>query len=132
VEKAAGRIDDIPDTTRSGRFWDWFGKRGLLTPRPMMATLAVVFVLAAVFVLSRYEHSRFEISPRTEPVQEHDPYSDADLEQAKQDVVLAFAYVEKFSRKTGHIVREDVFGERIVTPVLKAVVTARDAASKQE
>jgi hypothetical protein len=110
----------------------WFGERGLFAPRPMLAAMTTVVVIAAVFLLSRYERFPFEDSPRPEPGQSQAKYTEEDLERAKQDVVLAFAYVEKFSRKTGHIVRDDVFGERIVTPVLKAVVTARDAASEQQ
>lgn len=131
MEEAAGRIEEPSSAPRLGRLRDWFGGRAFLAPRPVLAAMLIVVVVAVVFVLSRNEQSPLGDAPRPEAISQTQ-YTEEDLEQAKQDVMLALAYVGKFGRKTSHIVRDDVISERVVTPVLKAVVTATDATTKQQ
>jgi hypothetical protein len=48
--------------------------------------------------------------------------TEKEAELAKLDVMLAFAYLGKYSRRTGEIITKDVIGERVMKPVGKSVV----------
>jgi hypothetical protein len=118
VEKAAARVG--AETVETSRAWidrlrGWFGGHFAWAPRPAMAVMLVVIVAATVFVLSQHEQSPF--SDRNEP-----SFTEKELELAKLDVQLAFAYLGKYSQRTGEIVRQDVITDRVVKPLGKTVV----------
>jgi hypothetical protein len=86
-------------------------------PRPAMAAMVLIIVAATVFVLSQHEQSPFNHDEPEAPF-----LTEKDAELAKLDVMLAFAYVGKYSRKTGEIIKKDVIEERVMKPVEKSVV----------
>lgn len=81
--------------------------------RPALATMLVVVVAAGAFVLTQR-------GVNEEPKM-YNGYTEQELEQAKNDAMLAFAYFGKYSRRTGEIVRDRVIGEHVLIPVLKAL-----------
>jgi len=116
VDEAATRAG----ATRTDRSWldrlrEFLAARPVLVPKPAMAAVLIVIVAAAVFVLSQHEQSPFVDNDRVE-------LTERDAELAKLDVMLAFAYLGKYSRLTGEIVTKDVIGERVMKPVGKTVV----------
>jgi anti-sigma factor RsiW len=127
IERAAGEIARYKPEPRRQRLAGWVGERVAFALRPAVAAMIVVIAAAAVFVLTNDDISPFRSHRTGRQVSQ---VTDQDLEAAKQEVILAFAYVGEASRKTGYVVRDDVIGERVVAPVLKAVATARDVASE--
>jgi len=49
------------------------------------------------------------------------------IEQASRDAALALAYVGKYTRRTGTLIRDDVIGVRVVLPMHRAFVASREA-----
>ncbi len=101
------------------RVLGWRGGRSVLTMRPAMAAMILVVLAASVFVLMLHEQSPFNGNAGQQSVAEH---SDKELELAKLDAMLAFAYLGKYGRRTVEIVREDVITNRVVRPLGKAIV----------
>jgi anti-sigma factor RsiW len=87
--------------------------------RPAMAAMLVIIVAVSVFVLSRHEQSPF--NDRNE-VAVDSTLSERDLELAKLDAMVAFAYLGKYSQRTGEIIKRDVFENRVMKPVGRTVV----------
>jgi anti-sigma factor RsiW len=98
------------------RIRGWLGGVTVPVPRPAMAAVVIIIVAATVFVLSQHEQSPFK---GDEPGV---ALTETDAELAKLDVMLAFAYVGKYSRKTGEIIKKDVIEERVMKPVEESVV----------
>jgi len=49
------------------------------------------------------------------------------IEQASLEAALALAYVGKYTRRTGDLIRDDVIGVRVVLPMHRAFITSREA-----
>jgi anti-sigma factor RsiW len=98
-----------------GRLQRWIGGTTVFLPRPAMAAVLLVIVAATVFVLSQYEQSPFSRGDNV-------ALTEKEAELAKLDVMLAFAYLGKYSRRTGEIITKDVIGERVMKPVGKSIV----------
>lgn len=84
-----------------------------------MTVAAAALVIAAVGVWR---------GPRRPPA----PVATADvdpraIEQASRDAALALAYVGKYTRRTGELIRDDVIGVRVVLPMHRAFVASREA-----
>ena len=90
VEDAAARLGTVGRKTLVQRLLDWIGGRNVFTLRPAMAVMVLVIAAVSVFVLSQHEQSPFSRAPE---------YTDQELELAKLDAMLAFAYL-------GHDVRQ--------------------------
>jgi anti-sigma factor RsiW len=83
--------------------------------RPAMATMIVLVLAAGVLVVTEHERQ-----PRV---------SQAEIEEATQETLLAFAYVGKYSRMTGHIVRDEMIDE-VVEPVKRVMIETRILETK--
>jgi hypothetical protein len=79
--------------------------------RPAMLAMILVVVATGVFVLSNRER----VAPTS------DLYSDAEIEAAAREAMIAFAYVGKYSRRTGRLLRKDVIAERVAPRVAAAM-----------
>lgn len=114
---------------RSGRFWGWLGERFAQYARhPALAAATLLIVTASVLVLThmdRWHSGRLLTGGPGESAE----VTAQELEMAKVDAMLAFAYLGKACEKTGFYVRDDVIGDRIVAPMHKAIAEATDAAS---
>jgi predicted anti-sigma-YlaC factor YlaD len=106
-----------PRVSAVERIRGWLGGISIPMPRPAMAAMVLIIVAATVFVLSQHEQSPFNHDEPEAPF-----LTEKDAELAKLDVMLAFAYVGKYSRKTGEIIKKDVIEERVMKPVEKSVV----------
>jgi len=115
MQRASGETPQHPIR----RVLGWLGGRPVLTMRPAMAAMILVVLAASVFVLTRHEQSPFNGNAGQQSVAEH---SDKELELAKLDAMLAFAYLGRYGRRTVEIVREDVITNRVVRPLGKTIV----------
>ena len=115
MQRASGETPQHPIR----RVLGWLGGRSVLTMRPAMAAMILVVLAASVFVLTRHEQSPFNGNAGQQSVAEH---SDKELELAKLDAMLAFAYLGRYGRRTVEIVREDVITNRVVRPLGKTIV----------
>jgi len=116
VDSAEAQAVRVPRTeSLRERLQRWIGGTTAYLPKPAMAAVLLVIVAATVFVLSQHEQSPFK---GDEPV----ALTEKEAELAKLDVMLAFAYLGKYSRRTGEIITKDVIGERVMKPVGKSVV----------
>lgn len=112
--RAAEHIDAVPQragaaATLAERVREWLGEGWTLLRRPAMATMLVVILAAGAFVITEYQ--------RTRPP----AVSQAEIEQAAQETMLAFAYVGKYSRRTGVLLRDQVIEGYVVEPVERAI-----------
>jgi hypothetical protein len=87
-----------------------FGGGILSLPKPAVAAALVVIVAAALFVLSRREAPMSTGADRSPGEQE---VTVEELEMAKDDVMLAFAYVGKYCRLSGEIAKDEVITNRL-------------------
>lgn len=92
------------------RILDWFRSPGVPALRPAMAVMVVLIAAVSVFVVSRHGQSPFH-QAREEALTEQE------IELAKLDAMLAFAYLGKYSRRTAEIVAEDVIRQRVIEPL---------------
>jgi hypothetical protein len=113
VEEAAARAGDEEPLIR--RLLGWLGGRGDHALRPAMAVMVVVIVAATVFVMSRHEQSPFNGNGDVE-------YTEQEIELAKIDAQLAFAYLGRYSRRTGEIIKKEVIQDRVMKPLGKTIV----------
>ncbi len=79
--------------------------------RPAMVAMILVVIAAGVFVLSGRKGMNGAI----------DPYSRVEVEAAAQDAMIAFAYVGKYTRRTGSLLRREVIAERIAPRMARAM-----------
>lgn len=123
VADARGRCDAAREDAASGvRTWirrmaDRFRSGGAFALRPAMAVMIVVIVAVSVFVLTQHEQSPFNIADSGD-----EQITPEDVEIAKLDAMLAFAYLGKYSRRTGEILKEDVINQRVIKPLGKTIV----------
>jgi anti-sigma factor RsiW len=122
AEKAAARSGAGADEAGRARAWldrlrERLGGFSVPVPRPAMAAVVLVIVAATVFVLTQHEQSPFRHAAKKPKAP-----TEQDAELAKLEVMLAFAYLDKYSRRTGEIIEKDVFSERVMEPVGKSVV----------
>ncbi len=112
VEQAAAALGTDNRDSIVHRLLGWFGGRNVFVLRPAMAVMVLVVAAVSVFVLSQHEQSPFSSGPE---------YTEQELELAKLDAMLAFAYLGKFSRRTGEIIKNDVINDRVIKPLGKTV-----------
>jgi len=93
--------------------------------RPAMAVMLVVVVAAGAYVLVQWDTGRRARLASTSS------YSARDLELAKIDAMTAFAYVNKYSRKTRKIVRDEVLNEGIVYPLERVITQSKRRAPRE-
>ena len=86
----------------------------------VMVAMIVVIAAVGVFVIAQHEKS-----PTV-------AVSDAEVEEAARQTMLAFAYVGKYSRMTGVILRDEVIGGYVVEPVERAFAGAGKTETKSE
>lgn len=82
-----------------------FGGRLVPLPKPAAALVLVLITAAAVLVLSRHERPKLTRAVGPPAVTS---VTEKELELAKLDVMLAFAYVEKYSKRSGEIVKKEI------------------------
>jgi len=111
VEEAAARVAPEPAGGLFDRLRGRFGGWSVLVPRPAMAAMLLIIVAASVFVVSQHPFNGASDEALTEQ----------EMELAKLDVQLAFAYLGKYSRRTGKIFKEDVIQDRVVKPLGKTI-----------
>lgn len=120
VDEALQKIGEPTSGNLVARLLDWIGGRHVTKMRPAMAAMIVVVAAAAVFVLSRHEQSPFNSKSSPTTVAEH---SEKELELAKLDAMLAFAYVGKYTRRTEVIVKQNVtITDRVMRPLGKTII----------
>ena len=122
TEGAAARIGADADANRG----TWFDrlrrqfKGSILShPKPAIAAALVVIVAAAVLVLSQREFPFF--TGAGGPSGEQDVTVE-ELEKAKSDAILALAYVGKYCRRSGEIVKDQAIAGRLIKTVEGAFV----------
>jgi anti-sigma factor RsiW len=93
---------------------DWLRGHGVFTLRPAMAVMVVVIAAVSVFVLTHHRQSPLNRNGGQEITQEQ-------VEQATLDAMLAFAYLGKYSRRTGEILRDEVITQRVIRPLGKTI-----------
>jgi hypothetical protein len=120
AEVVAGAGTFVPEETWLDRLRRRMGGRLVWLPRPAMTVMLVVLFAATVFVLSRHEQSPF--NGRTKGLTPAETLTEKEVELAKLDVMIAFAYIGKYSKRTGQIVKKDVLADRVVKPLGKTVV----------
>jgi anti-sigma factor (TIGR02949 family) len=116
---------NAPDTAPAGSFMERMmdrigaamGEAWSLARRPAMATMIVLVLATGVFVVTQHQRQ-----PRV---------SEAEIEEATQETFLAFAYIGKYSRMTGHIVRDEMINE-VVEPVKRVMVETRILETKPQ
>lgn len=114
VEASAQRIPAQP--TMAERVRAWFSEGWATLRRPAMATMIIVVAAAGAFVLAEHEHeSRLA----------REQVSQAQVEEATRETLMAFAYVGKYTRRTGRIIRDE-----IVDPVERAMIETRMIETK--
>lgn len=102
--------------------------------RPAMAVIVIMVVAVGVFVLVHHDravngHSRVAGSADTNATQVTlENVSEEELQMAARDAMIAFAYVNKYTRRTGQIVKAEV-GGRVAGSVRKAMAKAIVEAS---
>lgn len=114
VDAALERAQRKPIT---GRVREWIdrGLRGAM--RPAMAAMLVVVIAVTVFVVTQRD--------RTSPQMLSSEYSDAEIQDAQAQAIIAFAYVGKYTSRASTILTDDVLGERVFPPVRAAVDESR-------
>jgi anti-sigma factor RsiW len=117
VDNAAARVESVDSGFTVRKLLDWFGGRGVPRLRPAMAVMVLVIAAASVFVLSRHEQSPFNPDARDAAVE----LTDEEIELAKVDAMLAFAYLGRYSRRTGEIIKKDVLEERVIKPIGRTI-----------
>lgn len=121
VEDAAARVGaESTGTTGTwvDRLRERFGGRFAPVPKPVVAVVLLVIV-AAVFVLLQHEQLPFT---GTGELPTEVTVTDEELELAKLDVMLAFAYVGKYSLRTSEIVIQDGITDRVMKTLGKTVI----------
>jgi len=120
IDEAEARAGAVAVPGIAERLWDWLGGRVSQGLKPAMAAMVIVVAAATVFVLSQHEQSPFNRNNGDQSVTED--YSEKDMELAKLDAMLAFAYLGKYGRRTEEIVTQDVFATRVMKPLGKTIV----------
>lgn len=129
VDEAAGRIELSPPAAGRNRLREWLAGVRVLTLRPALAAMALVVVVAAVYMVS-HEGLLITDDPDSTLNVTGDVMTPQEAEEAEREIALAFAYVGKYSRKAGFIVKNDVMDERVISTVRKAI--DRNAASDNQ
>jgi len=96
--------------TLLARVRGWLGEHAVALTRPAMAAMVVALAALTVFVLTQRDRL-----PGASP-----EYSQAEVETARAEMMVAFAYVGKYSRMTGDILREEM-DEGLVEPMDRAM-----------
>jgi anti-sigma factor RsiW len=100
----------------SAGLWERLAAVRPFVPKPAMAAVVMVIVAATAYVLLLHEQPMTPSPPKSPAL------SEKDAEVAKAEVMLAFAYVGKYSRRTGEIIRKEVIEDRVIEPVGKTMV----------
>jgi predicted anti-sigma-YlaC factor YlaD len=121
VEDAAARIGPsaISDTDT------WFDRlRGrivrVFTPLPKQAAAVLLVVIVAALAAVLLQHDRLSLTGIGEPPSKV-AVTDEELESAKLDVILAFAYVEKYSRLTCDVVKQEGITDRVINTLGRTI-----------
>jgi anti-sigma factor RsiW len=96
------------------------GESWMLARRPAMVAMIVVIAAVGTFVISQHEEA-----PTV-------AVSDEEIEEAAQQTLLAFAYIGKYSRRTGVMLRDEVIGGYVVDPVERAFAGAGNTETKNQ
>ena len=116
VERAAAVAEGSRTRpTLRERLAGWFEPHREVLLRPAMVAMILVVIAAGVFVLT----GRNGMNGDT------DPYSRAEVEAAAQDAMIAFAYVGRYTRRTGSVLRREVVAERIAPRIERALSESR-------
>jgi len=129
VDEAAGRIEPNQPAAGRNRLREWLAGVRVLTLRPALAAMALVVVVAAVYMVSHEGLLVPDDPDSTQYLTTHE-ITPEEAETAEREIALAFAYVSKYSRKAGFIVKNDVIDERVVPTVRRAM--DRNAASNHQ
>lgn len=117
VDRAAAAADvgSRGEDSPLRRWFGWLGGYRNVSLRPAMAVMLVVIVAVTMFVLRHHDQSPFNGNDRA-------AYDQKEIELAKIEAEIAFAYIGKYSRRTGEIIRKDIIQDRVMKPVGKSVV----------
>ncbi|MBI4720190.1 MAG: zf-HC2 domain-containing protein [Chitinivibrionia bacterium] len=121
IEEAASRAEAYAGgagSTASGRLRARIGSYLRPWPKPVLAS-ALIVIVAAVLIVQK--HERLPIVGVPEQPAEFSP-SGKELQTARTDVALAFAYVRKYSaRPIENAVREHI-GDRVMRTVGESIL----------
>jgi anti-sigma factor RsiW len=106
-----------PRATFAERLAAWMGEAWSAARRPAMATMILLLLAAGTYVITQRERPQ--------------QVSEAQIEEATRETLLAFAYVGKYSRMTGQIIRDQVIDE-VVQPVGRAMIETKIIETKPE
>lgn len=108
-------IDAAGRTIRAPRVVPFPVRRARRRLLPAMAAALAVVAAAAWFIAER----RTPAAPA---------YSDAEIRQARDEMELAFRYVDHYSAQTARIIQVDIMEKRVTPRVERALVTSGEAA----
>ena len=103
------------------RIAGWFEPRIEVLFRPAMVAMVVVVAAVSVFVISQRQ-------PQEEAGGD---YSQAEIKAAALQARVAFAYIGRYSQRTGQLLRKDVMAKRVVPQVERALVESRQVVIDQ-
>jgi anti-sigma factor RsiW len=135
VERAAARIAESGTGETGGReaaaetttpAWfdrlrERFGGRSVPVLQPVAAAVLVVIV-AALFVLFQGEQDPYRGTGELPAEIAALDISEEELELAKLDVMLAFAYVNKYNRRTAEIITQEGISDRVLETLERSVI----------
>jgi predicted anti-sigma-YlaC factor YlaD len=103
------------------RFSGWFAERWAVAMRPAMVTMVVMIVAVGAFVISQRDRL---------PGNGASDVEQAQVEAAAEQAMVAFAYIGKYSRRAGYIVRDEL-DENVVGRVEDAMGQSMRETVKQ-
>ena len=116
VERAADAVRaDVPSWR--DRVHEWFGGRVAVFMRPAMATMLFVVIAAGAFVLTQRDGT-----VNRPGAVEVDGVTQKQIDDARDQTLLAFAYFGKYTTRGNDILRKDVMGERVIPSMKRAML----------
>lgn len=122
TEDAAIRIGADADAERGSwfdRFREEFKASLLSHPKPAMVAALIVIIAAAVLVVSQGEIPFFTGAGGPSGEQ---AVTAEELEKAKSDAIRALAYVSKYCRRSGEIVKDHAIADRLNKPIERTLI----------
>lgn len=107
----AMRVESRPPAPLHARIAAWLDPVRSAVWRPATAVILATFVLMTVFSVRQQDPEKLAI----------DRYADTEIQAAANEVLIAFAYVNRYSRYAGTLLRDDVMAARVLPHIAHAL-----------